>query len=260
MFYSDYLLKFPPNNEKLVNYAEAYITCPMASNFLTTMNTMRDHFNNKPDTYVSIEKVTRKTATSKTTSATHQCQKCMKNSNEKGDAKSPLVPLDSACSAPGDGAHRWLPLTSTSIIETIFSIEEFQDRIRRINHVVVVMSPWNNMGFLKRTAVLYEIYLAKKYACNFDIALSWYDKKRLIDFFRRGGKGGKREIEKALEGIDIEKGECNLKPMKESILDAVKDDPADANMKIKDVLIEHLTDLTGKLINCNCNSYFMFQF
>jgi hypothetical protein len=87
--------------------------------------------------------------------------------------------------------------------------------------------------------------LAKKYDCSFDIALGWYDKKRLIEFFRRGGEC---EIEKALKGIDIEKGVCNLPSMKNAILDAVKGDYAGANAMIKEVLITHLTRLTGKSI------------
>ena len=53
----DYLLKFPLNNEKLVDDAEVFITCELASNFLTTMKTLKDHFNNKTDTYVAMEKV-----------------------------------------------------------------------------------------------------------------------------------------------------------------------------------------------------------
>eukprot|EP01035_Chromulina_nebulosa_P023605 gene23605-30607_t len=315
-YFSDYLQTYPPNNEKLVDYAEAYITCPMTSNFLTTMNTLKDHFNNKPDTYVSIEKITRKTAAPSkvpsATQATHQCQKCMKKSKEEGqaDIKSAVadlqkaetdkqkaeadlqraeadlqrlkadqqpgkadiktaeadlrkskadlqkaeadklkakanqtfVLLDSVCAGPGGGSHCWLALPSSPVPNITFSIDEFQDRIRRIHNVVVVMSPWNNLGFLKRTALLYEIYLAKKYDCTFDIALGWYDKKRLIEFFRRGEK---REIERALEGIDIEKSACNLISMKDAILDAVKGDYAGANAMIKDVLITHLTCLTG---------------
>ena len=293
IFYADYLQKFPPNNEKLVDYAEVYITCELANNFMTTMNTLRDHFNNKPDTYIAIERITHRTPTKQETfiidktTATHKCKRCLKKTTGYDDASAPLVSPVSSCSSPGgtrhdwdainpasitaattthqckkclkktseddnispplvapdsrclatggDGAHEWVPASQT----TVFLIDQFEDRIKRIHHVVVVMSPWNNMGFLQRTALLFEIYCAYKNNCSFDIALSWYDKKRLIDFFRKSGRAA---IETALEGIDIGKSKCGFQSMRNAIVNSV---PSDTNGKIKQFLIDHLTKLSG---------------
>ncbi len=322
MFYSDYLLKFPPNDEKLVDYAQVYLTFELSNNFLTTMNTLRDHFNNQPDIYVSMENVTHKTPTKPippavlATLATHKCKKCLKKSNgnenvslplvspvsdcttpagtagkahdwmpisppaskagctshqckrclkktdETATIVSPLVAPDSPCVAPGGGgAHDWGEETSPAS-DTMFSIEGFKDRIKRIHHVVVVMSPWNNMGFLQRTALLFEIYCAarqnKENNCAFDIALSWYDKKRLIDFYR---KGGTVAIEDTFKGIDIGSSKCGFQSMRNEIINSLV--VSDANIIIKEFLFEHLTKLTGEnrhyvyifLIILSCKPY-----
>ena len=102
------------------------------------------------------------------------------------------------------------------------------------------------MGFLRRTALLFEIYCADKYKCAFDIALSWYDKKRLLEFFRKGGEDA---IKAALDGIDFEKSKCGFKAMRDKILAAV---PADASARIKQFLINHMTQISGIPKNMFC--------
>jgi hypothetical protein len=42
--------------------------------------------------------------------ATHQCQKCLRRTNENGEIAEPLVLATSECAAPGGGAHTWVPL------------------------------------------------------------------------------------------------------------------------------------------------------
>ena len=254
-FFSDYLQQREKYNEKLVNYAEVFLTCELSNNFLSTMNTLREHFNNMPDIYIAIEKITHTTPSAKKAAvlATHECKRCLQHvSINDGEVS---VSLQSTCLlSSSDGKHDWVAITSPPPPpETVFLIDEFEDRIKRIHHVVVVMSPWNNMGYLRRTALLFEIYCANKHKCDFEIALSWYDKKRLTDFFRKGGEDA---IKAALDGIDIGSSLCNFPAMRHAILDAVKDADSTgtdirttgANRTIKDSLIEHLKTLTCKFL------------
>ena len=193
-FYSDYLEKYPPNNEEVVDDAEVYIiTCELTNNFLETMRTLKDHFIDKPHTHICMDRVTHRTPST------------------------------------GEG------------VGSTFLIDKFEGTIKQIGHVVVVMSPWNNMGFLRRTALLFEIYCAYTYECKFDIALSMDDKKKLIACVK---KGGEEAIQEALERIDIHTSESKFKDLKSRVIDKVKSD-AQVNLKIQKYVSDHLTVITG---------------
>lgn len=193
-FYSDYLEMYPPNKEKVVDDAEVYITCELTNNFLETMKTLKDHFIDKPHTYICMDRVTHRTPST----------------------------------GEGKGSK--------------FLIEKFEERIKRIGHVVVVMSPWNNMGFLRRTALLFEIYCACMNDCKFDIALSMDDKKKLIECVK---KGGEEAIQEALERIDIHESKSSFDDLESRVKDRVKSD-AEVNQKIQKYVSDHLTVITGK--------------
>jgi hypothetical protein len=123
-----------------------------------------------------------------------------------------------------------------------FLIEKFEERIKQIGHVVVVMSPWNNMGFLRRTALLFEIYCACMNDCTFDFALSMNDKKKLIECVK---KGGEEAIQEALERIDIHASKSSFDDLESRVKDRVKSD-AQVNQKIQKYVSDHLTVITGK--------------
>ena len=199
-FYSEYLEKYPPIKDKVVDDAEVYITCELTNNFLETMNTLKDHFSDKPDVFICMDRVTHRTPSS------------------------------------GEG------------VDSVFDIDKFEERIRQIGHVVVVMSPWNNMGFLRRTALLFEIYCAYKNECKFDIALSMDEKKKLIDCVK---KGGEEVIQEALERIDIHTSVSNFKSLEILIKEKVKSDELvdksiEVNKSIQKYVSDHLTVITGK--------------
>ena len=65
-------------------------------------------------------------------------------------------------------------------------VDRFEDDIKQIGHVVVVMSPWNNLRIFRHTAMLFEIYCAIKYGCKFEIALSETDRKELVTAVANG--------------------------------------------------------------------------
>jgi hypothetical protein len=104
------------------------------------------------------------------------------------------------------------------------------------------MSPWNNMGFLRRTALLFEIYCAFKNECKFDIALSMGDKKKLIDCVK---KGGEEAIQEALERIDIHTSVSSFINLATSVKDKLKSDEL-VNKKLQKYVSDRLTVITGK--------------
>jgi hypothetical protein len=63
-FYSEYLEKYPQIKDKVVDDAEVYITCELTNNFLETMNTLKDHFSDKPDVFICMDRVTHRTPSS----------------------------------------------------------------------------------------------------------------------------------------------------------------------------------------------------
>jgi hypothetical protein len=71
--------------------------------------------------------------------------------------------------------------------------ELYENRIKEIGYVVLVMSPWNNIGFFRRTALLFEVYSAIKHGCRVEVAMNTTEKKDLIRFVR--------EHEEGLKGI-----------------------------------------------------------
>ena len=206
IFYSDYLQKYPQNEEKIVDYAQVYIACEATSNFVNTMNTLRDQFENMPEVFIAMDRIT----------------------------------------------HR-LPIQIVNK-EADFLIGLFEERIKQIGHVVVVMSPWNNTGFLQRTALLFEIFCALLHNCVFDIALSSYDKKSLVESLKVGGVD---VVKNALEGINIGTSKCGFPAMRKKIIEheAVRDHVTSmsprqsqdgpqttvANKKLKRFLIRHYT-------------------
>jgi hypothetical protein len=51
--------------------------------------------------------------------------------------------------------------------------------IKEFGYVVVVMSSWNNTGFFRQTAKLFEVFIAIQYGCRVDVALSLKEKENL---------------------------------------------------------------------------------
>ena len=126
---------------------------------------------------------------------------------------------------------------------SVFLIDQFEERIKQIGNVVVVMSPWNNIGFFRRSAVLYEIYCAvkKEYNCKFDIALSVHEKKKLVKAVKNGGVG---EIHEALEWISFEKSKSKFLSLSALIKEATK--PHDiANLAVVNAVRDCLTAKTN---------------
>ena len=131
------------------------------------------------------------------------------------------------------------------IEKEVFYLEIFEERIKQLGYLVVVLSPWNNIGFYRRSAVLFEIYCAVYHDCKFEIALSSAEKKKLV---QRVKNGGAREIQEALEWIDFSKSECRLVPMRNLILKRVV--PHDiSNMTIINVVRDCLTAISNSSEN-----------
>lgn len=120
-------------------------------------------------------------------------------------------------------------------------INLYESRIKELGYVVVVMSPWNNISFFRRTAVLFEVYSAIKNSCKVDVALSLKEKERLIE---RVQSGGVKIIQEALEWIDFAKSESKFKSLQELVQESVK--PHDvANLAIINVVRDCLTSISN---------------
>jgi hypothetical protein len=127
--------------------------------------------------------------------------------------------------------------------DSVFLIDQFEERIKQVGSVLVVMSPWNNIGFFRRSAVLYEIYCAvkKENNCKFDIALSLHEKKKLVKAVKNGGVG---EIHEALEWISFEKSKSSFRSMCALIKEATR--PHDiANLTVVNAVRDCLTAKTN---------------
>ena len=117
--------------------------------------------------------------------------------------------------------------------------ELYENRIKEIGYVVIVMSPWNNIRFFRRTALLFEVYSAIKHGCKVEVAMTSAEKKTLICLVRRIGIKG---IKHVFELVGFEKSQSALLSMQD-IKEKVRSDKSfdDANMSIINVVWDCLT-------------------
>ena len=101
----------------------------------------------------------------------------------------------------------------------VFLIDQFEATIKQIGHVVLVMSPWNNLRIFRRTAMLFEIHCAVTNDCKFEIALSDYDRKELSKAVVNGVVD---EMMEGLEWINFEKSVSRFHSLNELVKVAVK--------------------------------------
>ncbi len=132
-------------------------------------------------------------------------------------------------------------LPTTPADKKKLDINLYENRIKELGYVVVVMSPWNNISFFRRTAVLFELYSAIKHSCKVDVALSFKEKERLI---ARVQSGGVKIIQEALEWIDFAKSESKFESLQTLVQKSVK--PYDvANLAIINVVRDCLTSISN---------------
>eukprot|EP01036_Dinobryon_divergens_P061942 gene61942-biopygen34048 len=122
--------------------------------------------------------------------------------------------------------------------------ELYENRIEEIGYLIIVMSPWDNIGFFQRTALLFELYAAIKHGCKVEVAMGTKEKKILIDIVK---KQGVQKIQQALELIDFEKSQSNL-PAVQAMKEKVKSDKSfdDANLLIINVVRDCLMAVISK--------------
>eukprot|EP01036_Dinobryon_divergens_P061867 gene61867-biopygen30843 len=122
--------------------------------------------------------------------------------------------------------------------------ELYEDRIKEIGYVVLVMSPWNNIRFFRRTALLFELYAAIKHGCKVEVAMSTVEKKILIDVVK---KQGVQLIQQALELVDLGLSKSNSESV-QVIKEKVKSDESydDANLLIINVVRDCLMAAISK--------------
>ena len=123
--------------------------------------------------------------------------------------------------------------------------ELYENRIKEIGYLVIVMSPWDNIGFFQRTALLFELYAAIKHGCKVEVAMGTKEKKTLIDVVE---KQGVQKIQQALELIDFEKSKSNLEELavviKRKVISGKSYD--DANLLIINVVRDCLMAVISK--------------
>eukprot|EP01036_Dinobryon_divergens_P061850 gene61850-biopygen30215 len=131
--------------------------------------------------------------------------------------------------------------------------ELYEKRIQEIGYVVLVMSPWNNIRFFRRTALLFELYAAIKHGCKVEVAMGTAEKNTLIGIVK---KQGVQEIQQALELIDFEKSESNLPALK-TMKDKLKIDKSydDANLLIINVVRDCLMAVISKFLELELPYY-----
>ena len=124
--------------------------------------------------------------------------------------------------------------------EGVFLIKKFEEVIRNIGYVVMVVSPWDNLAFYGRTAILFEILCAHRNCCKFEIALSSGEKKKLID---RARAGGAKDIQETLEEIDFNGSSSNFKSLEKLVLE--KEVPLDiATSNVANVVRDCLVSIS----------------
>jgi hypothetical protein len=101
----------------------------------------------------------------------------------------------------------------------VFLIDQFESTIKQMGHVVVVMSPWNNLRIFHRTAMLFEIHCAITNYCKLEIALSEHDRNELS---RAVVNGVVDEMMEGLEWINFERSISSFHSLNELVKVAVK--------------------------------------
>ena len=125
----------------------------------------------------------------------------------------------------------------------VFSIDEFEASIKQIGHVVVVMSPWNNLRIFRYTSMLFEIHCAiTNNNCKFEIALHESDRNELHKAVMNGVVD---EMMEGLEWIDFERSTSKFPSLNELVKVAVK--PFDtANKLLSDAVRNRLMEQSEK--------------
>ena len=109
--------------------------------------------------------------------------------------------------------------TTGSATGAVFLIDQFEAAIKQIGHVVLVLSPWNNLRIFRRTAMLFEVHCAVTNDCKFEIALSESDRKELSKAVVNGVVD---EMMEGLEWINFERSTSRFHSLNELVKVAVK--------------------------------------
>lgn len=127
--------------------------------------------------------------------------------------------------------------------------EIFQQRVKGIQHVLAMMTPWNDPGYLKRVWCIFEAYNA--YAddhCTLKIIMPPRDEDSLIQAVMKpadgGGRNGLDDLFDVLANTKVESAEATSRLDKENILRLVEEGPGahELNLEINNLLRTWIRD------------------
>ncbi len=99
--------------------------------------------------------------------------------------------------------------------------EIFNNRVRGIGHIIAMMAPWDEPGYLKRVWCVFEMYAAyTDDSCEVDIAMPPREQQHLIESMKQGrdakGNWGIDKLFTVLANTKVENAQASVESDKVS--------------------------------------------
>lgn len=100
---------------------------------------------------------------------------------------------------------------------------EFKQRVEGIGHIIAMMVPWRNPGYIKRIWCDFELYTATNRGLQVTVLMPPREIKDFLQSLR--GTDGLKEVWDVLRKVDVEKAEASVEVDRNNILTLIKSGP-----------------------------------